>query len=92
MLHFPHFECSHFGVELICFQFVCSNTNMVIVSPSQCFGHVNVAVDVLFLGATAAKCSLSMVPGSSAGTAMTLTSVKIALKLANTTPDIRLAE
>lgn len=49
-------------------------------------------VDVLFLGVTDAKCSLLMVPGSSAETAMTLTSVKIALKHANTTPDIRLAE
>lgn len=52
----------------------------------------NAAVCLLFLGVMDAKCSPSMVPGSSAGTAMTLTSVKTALKLANTTPDIHLAE
>lgn len=55
------------------------------------FGHI-MNLFSLFLGVMDAKCSPSMVPGSSAGTAMTLTSVKTALKLANTTPDIRLAE
>lgn len=55
-------------------------------------GHIMWQLMFFSLGVTDAKCSLSTVPGSSAGTAMTLTSVKIALKLANTTPDIRLAE
>lgn len=70
----------------------CAHTSKLDCKHISVFWSCNVTVDVLFLGVTDAKCSLSTVPGSSAGTAMTLTSVKIALKLANTTPDIRLAE
>lgn len=76
---------------------ICSNVAPVLTLKLDCkhisvFWSYNVAVDVFFLGVMDAKCSLSMVPGSSAETVMTLTSVKIALKLANTAPDIRLAE
>lgn len=63
---------------------------MFCLSVSQ--SALTVSVCVCVTGVTAVRCSLSTVPGSSAGTVRTLTSVRTVLRLVNTTADTCLDE